>query len=777
MEQSQVRNAVAFCRTCHVPNGVADVDDGRDLIFPGDATPAAMLNDLRDSWERLGGNNPVSRILQMASGQETPHSGGQPWAQGSTPYRNIEMLLQCFERPDDCESILAGAGGGNGDDGDLQPLLGSSRALHVWERFCADQPDDTPLPTDPRTTIRPGINEDRAVFFNAYYEDCREALPADQQHSKTCGEYRQRRDLGLHFLIEELPTGNRSAEDFNNSWQLWGFDERPENFDELYTLRYGFNPAPFHNPYPLPGEDPNETDGGSGQLPLGLRQRRDSEGNWTGRIGSAACFMCHGGALVNAQNETLIGLESLGLGNANYDVLMNAEDSGPFAGTPLSDLLPNVLDVNTLFNIGIRQRGQNNAVGAFEFLVTLLDFDSLGINPNPLKTMLQRRGVLDLAHPLAHTQDTPQWWNLSHRSRKFFDAGVSIDSTRIIMAAGPGEFDQLLSADGVPYRNRIAEWDLKLENYFASLTSPEFPGEIDEALAEQGAVLFHSLDLWSRDGNADRPQPLGGNGSCASCHGAYSPRYVNDPSYLEDPSLEGMAAHIVPLEVIGTDSARSDMLTPTLREGWGTTYWGFQEADPNWVAPEDKDPLTELLDDMLPTALRPQGACGWEQGVIGYQAPPLYGVWASAPYFHNGSVPTLEQVLDSSQRPAIWRRQIIEDGPVTGFDQRLDTAFDWQRIGWKHDALSCEDIPGTTFYNCNPMSEEAPSIITIVENLLASSVSWLGLVQLPDPAPDAIEKRLVFNSHILGNGKDGHEFSDVLTEQERRAIIEYLKTL
>ena len=33
---------------------------------------------------------------------------------------------------------------------------------------------------------------------------------------------------------------------------------------------------------------------------------------------------------------------------------------------------------------------------------------------------------------------------------------------------------------------------------------------------------------------------------------------------------------------------------------------------------------------------------------IGYQAPPLDGIWASAPYLHNGSVPTLHALLDSS---------------------------------------------------------------------------------------------------------------------------------
>src|SRR5581483_12190752 len=40
----------------------------------------------------------------------------------------------------------------------------------------------------------------------------------------------------------------------------------------------------------------------------------------------------------------------------------------------------------------------------------------------------------------------------------------------------------------------------------------------------------------------------------------------------------------------------------------------------------------------------------------GYQAPPLDGIWATAPYFHNGSVPTLYHVLDSKSRPTLFTR-------------------------------------------------------------------------------------------------------------------------
>src|SRR5205085_5509280 len=40
----------------------------------------------------------------------------------------------------------------------------------------------------------------------------------------------------------------------------------------------------------------------------------------------------------------------------------------------------------------------------------------------------------------------------------------------------------------------------------------------------------------------------------------------------------------------------------------------------------------------------------------GYQAPPLDGVWATAPYFHNASVPTVYHVLNSKARPKAFTR-------------------------------------------------------------------------------------------------------------------------
>ena len=40
-------------------------------------------------------------------------------------------------------------------------------------------------------------------------------------------------------------------------------------------------------------------------------------------------------------------------------------------------------------------------------------------------------------------------------------------------------------------------------------------------------------------------------------------------------------------------------------------------------------------------------------GTNGYKADMLHGIWAQAPYLHNGSVPTLGQLVCSATRPQI----------------------------------------------------------------------------------------------------------------------------
>lgn len=169
--------------------------------------------------------------------------------------------------------------------------------------------------------------------------------------------------------------------------------------------------------------------------------------------------------------------------------------------------------------------------------------------------------------------------------------------------------------------------------------------------------------------------------TCARCHGTYGA----GGSY---PSK------IVELEVIATDPARAFGLSDKLVAHFNATWLG--ENHP--ANPE----------------------------MVGYQAPPLDGIWATAPYLHNGSVPTLAQLLQSKDRPSRFLRP-----PSTSFEH-----YDRERVGWK-----CEPVDTT------------------------------------NATLDPETARRLFDASRFGLGNGGHTFGDRLTDDERRDVIEYLKTL
>lgn len=110
----------------------------------------------------------------------------------------------------------------------------------------------------------------------------------------------------------------------------------------------------------------------------------------------------------------------------------------------------------------------------------------------------------------------------------------------------------------------------------------------------------------------------------------------------------------------------------------------------------------------------------------GYQSPPLDGVWATAPYLHNGSVPTLYDMLNSKSRPKIFTRSFRTD----------ESAYDKKKIGWRIETFD-------------------------------SAPNW----------DNAWEARRIYDTTQPGRGNGGHTYGDSLTDPQRWAIIEYLKML
>ncbi len=204
--------------------------------------------------------------------------------------------------------------------------------------------------------------------------------------------------------------------------------------------------------------------------------------------------------------------------------------------------------------------------------------------------------------------------------------------------------------------------------FVMSVQAPKYPFAVDAALAENGRGLF--------------------NESCARCHGTYGAN-ATYPS------------KIVPLETLGTDPALFKAIAPKNIEYFNKTWFAQEKA--------------------------PDGSFYTIAETAGYQAPPLDGVWATAPYFHNGSVPTIYDVLNSKARPKYFTRTYGTE----------EEDYDAKRIGMKVTVLDGPPAPNLSVY----------------------------------------ERRKICDTTQPGRGNAGHTFGDQFTDDERRAVIEYLKTL
>lgn len=210
--------------------------------------------------------------------------------------------------------------------------------------------------------------------------------------------------------------------------------------------------------------------------------------------------------------------------------------------------------------------------------------------------------------------------------------------------------------------DQFKQWASDFKDVYAFISEirpPKYPFDLKSDLQSKGQNLFHE--------------------NCAECHGTYG--VTSD--YPES---------MVPLADVGTDAVRWNALTPTHRANYGRS-WFADKGDQNTLESPD-----------------------------GYVAPPLDGVWSSAPYFHNGSVPTLWDVLRPGNRPSVWRRTSL------GIDRNKN-------------GLMVERL------------ESMPSGLT------------------------RKQARYYFDTGELGKSAEGHDFAEHLTDDECRQLLEYLKSL
>ena len=254
---------------------------------------------------------------------------------------------------------------------------------------------------------------------------------------------------------------------------------------------------------------------------------------------------------------------------------------------------------------------------------------------------------------------------------------------------------------------------LAIEEWLEGLAPPPWPedilGPIDRGLAAKGEVIYK------------------GKGGCIGCH------------TIPETPFHCYNAKMVPLDKIGTDPGQA---LNSLQTGKTGPLEGrlIRVSEKDGVMGAEEPILKMLVHEVIWGALDDvennkieaastvaglffhnisQGDCditpGDFQSFEAYKARPLNGIWATAPYLHNGSAPTLRALL-------------------TPEDQRPKT---FTLGGWEYDPVN--------------------------------------VGYAPYDGPDAF----TFDTSLKGNSNKGHSWKNIqnLTDADRDALIEYLKTL
>jgi mono/diheme cytochrome c family protein len=219
--------------------------------------------------------------------------------------------------------------------------------------------------------------------------------------------------------------------------------------------------------------------------------------------------------------------------------------------------------------------------------------------------------------------DLPSIWNQEPRK----DMGLhwdgnnnSLDERNLSAAMGAGAYPTTLD---IPRIQRVAAW-------CRTLRPPDYPFAVDDAAAAKGKPIYDQ--------------------HCKSCH-----------------SFSGTeVGKVTPIDEIRTDPHR------------------FNSASPAFICDANKLGSTEL-NAFLPDGYKVPRDLPWRfshfHKTAGYANTPLDGVWARAPYLHNGSVPRMRDLLTpAAKRPVVfYKGSDVYDQTNLGFitDKRGDNYFEF----------------------------------------------------------------------------------------------------
>ena len=359
-----------------------------------------------------------------------------------------------------------------------------------------------------------------------------------------------------------------------------------------------------------------------------------------------------------------------------------------------------------------------------------------------------RRADAPVRYPFlwnSHIQDKTQWLG-------FADNGSPLLGLSRNLGEVYGVFGQL---HPVKAATTPAAWDYlqtnstnfsglgKQETNLMKMGPPKWPFPLNATLVAAGKTVFYKKDT------------LHGNVSCDDCHGIKqgTPRVMGTTTFntwatpVQDVGTDSRQANLATLQVktgvmegdtkpdgsklMAVDSVLSLLQTAarnTIRQYLGSnpfptlTQGGASPpAVANAVAANAVTTNAVAANAVSPRDLAQLGrnapAVASTLTSYAYESRVLQGIWAAAPYLHNGSVPTLADLLN----PVILRPLSFKVGP----------AYDTSRVG------------------------------------LASTQTKLNFTYLTTDC-------LLRNS---GNSRCGHEYGTLFTSSEKTALLEYLKQL
>ena len=264
-----------------------------------------------------------------------------------------------------------------------------------------------------------------------------------------------------------------------------------------------------------------------------------------------------------------------------------------------------------------------------------------------------------------------------------------------------------------------------LENLVKKLKAPKWPeqylGVIDKEKAEKGRVIYQESHGYEE--------------SCASCHALKDANGLY-PLTLAEENLFGaqfVVTNMSPLAEIKTDATSAlNFATRVVSTGHlapllPAPYTGAAElpaplmlsllvgmATQSSIAAVEPALTQAQIVDAIGYRIKANGLPAYSpKNLLAYRARPLDGIWATAPYLHNGSVQNLKDLL----KPASQRKQTFYVG---------SHKFDVKRVGFVSENQSNTSLLDTTIpsnsnsgheYGVNLSAEEKSQLLEFLKTL------------------------------------------------------------